>query len=84
MADKDGNSLLSGLEKQFQQIGEKFGDAVLSNVTPARLKEVFDEVEGAAMGIAKSFGVGRTNILNIKAAWTFVSVAAAPVLRSTS
>jgi len=70
MADKDGNSLLSGLEKQFQQIGEKFGDAVLSNVTPARLKEVFDEVEGAAMGIAKSFGVGRTNILNIKAAMT--------------
>ena len=70
MPDNDGNSLLSGLEKQFQQIGEKFGDAVLSNVTPARLKEVFDEVEGAAMGIAKSFGVGRTNILNIKAAMT--------------
>lgn len=70
MGDKDGESLLSGLEKQFQQIGEKFGDAVLSNLKPARLKEVFDEVEGAAMGIAKSFGVGRTNILNIKAAMT--------------
>lgn len=72
MADNDGNSLLSGLEKQFQEIGEKFGDAVLSNVKPASLKKVFDEVEGAAIGVAKSFGVGRTNILSIKAAMTDV------------
>jgi hypothetical protein len=70
MSDADGKSLLSGIEKQFQDIGEKFGEAVLSNLKPARLKEVFDEVEGAAMGIAKSFGVGRTNILSIKAAMT--------------
>ena len=70
MAEADGKSLLSGIEKQFQDIGEKFGEAVLSNLKPARLKEVFDEVEGAAMGIAKSFGVGRTNILSIKAAMT--------------
>jgi hypothetical protein len=70
--EEEGKSLLGGIEKQFEAIGKKFGDALITNVDPKRLKEVFDEVETSAFGVAKSFGVGRANILNIKAAMTDV------------
>ena len=66
----DDKSPLSGLQKQLESIGDEFGRRLFTNLNPTRIKAVFDEVEESAFNVAKAFGVGRTNILNIKAAMT--------------
>jgi hypothetical protein len=69
---EDEKSGLAGIQAQLENLGKKFGDAILSNFDATRFKTIFDEVEKSAFDVAKSFGVGRTNILNIKAAMTDV------------
>ena len=66
----DDKSPLSGLQKQLESIGDEFGKRLFTNIDPVRIKKVFDDVETSAFNVAKAFGVGRTNILNIKAAMT--------------
>lgn len=69
---EDDKSGLAGLQAQLEKLGMDFGRAIYTNFNPVRIKEVFDEVETKSFNIAKSFGVGRTNIMNIKAAMTDV------------
>jgi hypothetical protein len=69
---EDDKSGLAGLQAQLEKLGMDFGRAIFTNFNPVRIKEVFDEVETSAFNVAKSFGVGRTNIMNIKAAMTDV------------
>lgn len=68
--DEEGKSPLSGLQKELEGIGDRFGKALYTNINPAQIKKIFDDVETSAFNVAKAFGVGRTNILNIKAAMT--------------
>jgi hypothetical protein len=68
--DEDDKSPLSGLQKELEGIGDRFGKALYTNINPTQIKKIFDEVETSAFNVAKAFGVGRTNILNIKAAMT--------------
>jgi len=69
---EDDKSGLAGLQAQLEKLGMDFGTALYTNFNPVQIKKVFNEVETQAFNIAKSFGVGRTNIMNIKAAMTDV------------
>lgn len=69
---EDDKSGLAGLQAQLEKLGMDFGKALYTNFDAARIKNVFNEVETQAFNVAKSFGVGRTNIMNIKAAMTDV------------
>jgi len=72
MGDEEKKSLLGGLEKELEGIAVEFGNKLYTNIDPKRIKKIFDDVETSAFDVAKSFGVGRTNIINIKAAMTDV------------
>jgi hypothetical protein len=59
-----------GIQDYLKGLGEKLGDAIFTNINPKRIKEVFADVEEKAFEVAKQFGVGRSNITNIKSAMT--------------
>jgi hypothetical protein len=66
----DENKGLGGLQDQLMKLGVDFAKALETNIDPKRIKEKFVEVENAAFNVARQFGVGRDNILNIKASMT--------------
>jgi hypothetical protein len=61
---------LNQIESQLKQMGISFAQALETNLNVDRIKQKFRDVETQAFNIAKSFGVGRDNILNIKASMT--------------
>lgn len=65
-----GTEDTGGLKKYLEDLGKSFGDAIKTNVDIDSIKKKFVEVEDSAISISRSFGVGRDNITNIKAAMT--------------
>ncbi|MEY4571182.1 MAG: hypothetical protein RLZ10_375, partial [Bacteroidota bacterium] len=71
--DKKDTTKKSALEEIKGVIGEfatEIGDALATNINPDRMLEKLFEVDDAAKAIAKSFGLGTDNIVNLKASMT--------------
>jgi len=74
MATGDENNksddMLGGVKSSLDGFLQKVGDAIKSNFDIKAIATVVKEVDDAAVGIAKSFGQGRENLLGIKQAMT--------------
>jgi hypothetical protein len=49
--DEDDKSPLSGLQKELEGIGDRFGKALYTNINPTQIKKIFDEVETSACNV---------------------------------
>jgi hypothetical protein len=61
---------LEDIKNVIKDFGKEIGDALATNISVDNITEKLLEVDVAAKQIAKSFGLGADNIVNLKAAMT--------------
>jgi hypothetical protein len=68
--EKKKKGTLDDLKNVIQDFGKEIGDALATNISVDNITEKLLEVDIAAKEIAKSFGLGSANIVNLKEAMT--------------
>ncbi len=68
--DTTKKSALEEIKGVISDFATEIGDALATNINPDRMLEKLFEVDDAAKAIAKSFGTGTDNIVNLKMSMT--------------